>query len=288
MKGLPYFKWYPADAETDANFRAMDDADIGFYIRCLNHAWINQGIPADSKERARVLRTRLDTANKRWERVGKCFVTSTLYPERLINLRQETERGLASLKSLKATESVNRRYERTTNVLLRALTVESESESESNKPPKPPASGDTLFDDQTAPNTPSVVRPALPPEKKNGHKPSMSSEQRGWFQQFLAVHPKNTIQTASATKIWTEKVRHVRCFEFLMENLRRECVGDTTYMLGPGKWLADHLELYANGVTPTNGKPAQQPVVIPKMIPYDPFRTAREKLEREEQERQAK
>ncbi len=111
----------------------MDDADIGFYIRCLNHAWINGGIPADPKERARVLRTRLDTANKRWERVGKCFLKSTLYPDSLINLRQETERSLASLKSLKAAESVNHRYERSTNVALRALATESESESDTKK-----------------------------------------------------------------------------------------------------------------------------------------------------------
>lgn len=139
MKNLPYFKWYPADADTDANFRAMDDADIGFYIRCLNHAWINGGIPSDPKERARVLRTRLDTANKRWERVGKSFLKSSLYPDQLTNLRQETERELACCKSLKAAESVNHRYERTTNVPPRALATETETELETENPPKPPA-----------------------------------------------------------------------------------------------------------------------------------------------------
>ena len=120
MKSLPYFHWYPADAETDANFRAMDDADIGFYIRCLNHAWINGGIPADPKERARVLRTRLDTANKRWLRVGKCF-TKSLNDELLfVNSRQETERESACSKSLKASESAKARYERSANAPLRA------------------------------------------------------------------------------------------------------------------------------------------------------------------------
>lgn len=115
-KTLPFYKFYPADAEVDANFRSMDDADLGFYWRCLNHAWINGGIPADPKERARVLRTRVDTADKRWERVGKCFVNSTLYPDRLVNPRQESERLLATSKSVKATESIKARYERTTNV----------------------------------------------------------------------------------------------------------------------------------------------------------------------------
>ncbi len=126
---LPYFRWYPADAEVDDNFRAMDDCDIGFYLRCLNHAWINGGIPADPKERARVLRTRLDTANKRWERVGKCFVTSTSMPDQLINLRQETERGLASRKSQQASESAKVGSERRANADIRAR-VRSDSGSE--------------------------------------------------------------------------------------------------------------------------------------------------------------
>ena len=71
---LPYFKWYPADAEMDENFRAMSDAEIGFYIRCLNHSWLNNGIPADSTERARALRSPLKYCDKQWVRVGRCFV----------------------------------------------------------------------------------------------------------------------------------------------------------------------------------------------------------------------
>ena len=76
----------------------------------------------------------------------------------------------------------------------------------------------------------------------------MSSEQREWLNEFLAFHPKNTIQTASATKLWAERVKDKPCFEWLMVQLKRECAGDTTYLHGPGKWLADHLELYAAGV----------------------------------------
>ena len=81
----------------------------------------------------------------------------------------------------------------------------------------------------------------------------MSGQQREWFRQFLELHPKNSVQVASATKLWTEKVKSEACFEFLMVALRQECAGDTTYLLGTGKWLADHLELFANGVT---AKPA--------------------------------
>ncbi len=35
MKSLPFFCWYPVDAETDENFRAMTYAEVGFYLRCL-------------------------------------------------------------------------------------------------------------------------------------------------------------------------------------------------------------------------------------------------------------
>lgn len=133
MKDLPYFKWYPADAETDANFREMSDAEIGFYVRCLNHSWINGWLPADPKTRARVLHTRLDTANRYWLRVGKCFEPDPQNGEKLYNFRQETERRLASQRSLKASESVKHRYERTTNVSLRAYDSVSVSEVLSSK-----------------------------------------------------------------------------------------------------------------------------------------------------------
>ncbi len=110
MKALPYFRWYPADAETDANFRAMDDADIGFYVRCLNHAWINGGIPIDPAERARVLKTRRDIADRRWIRVGKCFGPSASDVTMVTNSRQEKERLLALQKAQVGAESANRRW----------------------------------------------------------------------------------------------------------------------------------------------------------------------------------
>ena len=125
------------------------------------------------------------------------------------------------------------------------------TEQKGKEPPTPPASGETLFDEQTSTNSPSVVRPDVPPapqKRKNGSGHPMSSEQREWLNEFLAFHPKNTIQTASATKLWAERVKEKPCFEWLMAQLKRECAGDTTYLHGPGKWLADHLELYAAGV----------------------------------------
>jgi len=130
-------------------------------------------------------------------------------------------------------------------------------EGKEKEPPKPPASGETLFDEQTSTNSPSVVRPDVPPapqKRKNGSGRPMSADQREWLNEFLALHPKNTIQTASATKLWSERVKEKPCFEWLMAQLKRECAGDTTYLHGPGKWLADHLELYAAGIRPVDSK----------------------------------
>jgi len=118
-KAYPYFRWYPADADTDQKFRVMDDADLGFYLRCLNHAWLNGGIPADPIERARALKTPLKRANKRWERVGQCFTNSREQNAMLINPRQESEREYAVQKSQLASESAKVRYERSANAVPR-------------------------------------------------------------------------------------------------------------------------------------------------------------------------
>jgi uncharacterized protein YdaU (DUF1376 family) len=42
----PAFLWYPKDAITD-NCRALSCEAYGFYIRLLEHSWINDGIPSD-------------------------------------------------------------------------------------------------------------------------------------------------------------------------------------------------------------------------------------------------
>jgi uncharacterized protein YdaU (DUF1376 family) len=130
-KKLPYFKWYPGDAETDENFKSMDDAEIGFYMRCLNHAWLNGGLPADPGDRARALRSPRKYCDSQWGRVGRCFELDMEDGERLVNRRQEEERSKAETKSQRATNSVRTRYERSQNVSPRAL-ARSESVSVSS------------------------------------------------------------------------------------------------------------------------------------------------------------
>ncbi len=112
-KPLPYFCWYAADADTDENFRAMTDEQVGFYLRCLNHCWINGSLPADPDEAALVMGRSRSKFDRLWERVGKCFRAHPENPLRVINPRQEKERASALNKSEKARASADARWMRT-------------------------------------------------------------------------------------------------------------------------------------------------------------------------------
>lgn|GEM_PF-5425218 len=116
---LPYFKWYPADAETDAEYAAMSDVERGLYHHALNVSWINRGLPVDLDERSRVLARPKKYIEKHWPRIGRKFQEAGGV---LTNGRQEEERSKAILKSERATDAVRTRYERSTNVVPRALT----------------------------------------------------------------------------------------------------------------------------------------------------------------------
>lgn len=131
---LYYFKWFPKDFDSDENVRMMDDTDLGFYLRCLNHAWMNGGsIPADQQELARALKAPKAYLRKRWERVGKCFHPMESDPSRLINPRLHKEWLHAKDKSESSTNAVRTRYGRTyvrsQNVLPRAYGSDSNSAS---------------------------------------------------------------------------------------------------------------------------------------------------------------
>jgi uncharacterized protein YdaU (DUF1376 family) len=104
MKKLPYFEWYPADCDTDENVKGMDDREIGFYLRCLNHSWINGSIPADPGELARVMSRSPHYVRQVWQRVGRCFKPGS-DPLRLVNGRQEEQRARARLLSLRNTNN---------------------------------------------------------------------------------------------------------------------------------------------------------------------------------------
>lgn len=96
MSKLPYYKMYPADFDNDANVRAMDDRDKGFYIGCLHHSWHNDmTIPADLAQLAEEMHRTEAYVRSRWVKVGKCWAPVPGRPDRLMNPRLSREYGLA-------------------------------------------------------------------------------------------------------------------------------------------------------------------------------------------------
>lgn len=89
MAKAPSFQWYPKDCDTDENVRRMDDREFGFYMRCLNHSWLNDGLPGDLAELARVMNRPAAYVKRLWGRVGRCF---DLSDGRYRNPKQEVQR----------------------------------------------------------------------------------------------------------------------------------------------------------------------------------------------------
>lgn len=135
------------------------------------------------------------------------------------------------------------------------------------EPPLPP-SGEFQLEpaaNETPPSGRSLVRPAVPAKKRKASEAvEMSACQAEAFAEYLRIHPKNTIQTVKAKKLWAEKVKTDDCAAFLIATLEREATGDCTYMKGPWRWLEDHLELWANRVVP-HEKPEPIDAVEAKM-----------------------
>ena len=175
---LPYFRWYPKDAETDEAFRTMTFAQRGFYITCLNHAWINDGLPQNERSLATLLHISVSKLRTYWKIVGPKF---ELGPNgRYVNVRQESERTKALIKSDKARASVLVRYERSTsektNVSARALArAGSESEYRSS------------LEESEKPFEPEIPKPKPKPKL-----PPVSGEESPahWAERMYTRHPK--------------------------------------------------------------------------------------------------
>jgi len=105
---LPYFSLYPKDFDTDAKVRAMEDRELGLYIRCLNYSWVNDGLPADPEEVRRAFRDTPGAFAEKWPRVEACFPVAA--DGRRRNPRQEKERAQAIEKSLKASANAKRAH----------------------------------------------------------------------------------------------------------------------------------------------------------------------------------
>lgn len=109
MAQKPYYRLYPWDFEMDEAVRGKDDAEFGFYIRCLNHAWMNDGIPANLEELERVIpgnRSQLEF-EQLWEGVGHCFFPkpdddSRLYSRRHYENHRTRRRPVAPVRLIPA------------------------------------------------------------------------------------------------------------------------------------------------------------------------------------------
>lgn len=109
MPKPPAYQFYPKDCDTDEKVRAQDDREFGFFVRCLNHSWLNDGLPADLPELARVMSRNLPYLKKLWVRVGPCFVK---LDGRLFNPKQEEYRATLGGKSEAAKAAANIRWNR--------------------------------------------------------------------------------------------------------------------------------------------------------------------------------
>lgn len=123
---LPYFRWYPGDAESDSKYVAMTFAERGLYHKALNYAWMNDGLPIEDSEVGRVLKMTVRELNSIWPRVRQCFEEVNA---KLCNRRQEEERSYAKNKSERATESIRKRYERSSDDPPRAYGSDTVSSS---------------------------------------------------------------------------------------------------------------------------------------------------------------
>jgi len=71
----PAFQFYPKDYLSDAKIRAMTFKQRGMYWTLVCHCWIEQGLPADPKEIARILGipTPARFEQHDWPAIGRCF-----------------------------------------------------------------------------------------------------------------------------------------------------------------------------------------------------------------------
>jgi uncharacterized protein YdaU (DUF1376 family) len=95
LKTLPYFRWYPADAVGDEFYAHLTCAELGVYHRCLDHSWMNDGIPADTAALAIICHMSRKPFEKVWGKVNQRWSASPRDPARLVNPRQERERDYA-------------------------------------------------------------------------------------------------------------------------------------------------------------------------------------------------
>lgn len=110
---LPYFRWHPKDFDTDENVRLMSMCEVGLYVLCLNHCWVNGSLPDDLRKIAKIVGQPFTQIKKSWPAVSKCFTKNE--SGGFINPKQEKERKWAQERRDKSKDAVELREEQRCN-----------------------------------------------------------------------------------------------------------------------------------------------------------------------------
>lgn len=217
MKPLPYYRWYPADAETDSVYASLNDAELGFYHRCLNRAWLNGGIPSNLDDLAAAFRRSRKSLDRVWPKVSSRWVTSKDDPALLVNPRQEKEREYARTKSERNTDAVRTRYERSSNVVQHAR-----------------ARADCVSECDSASDFGNLKN--FPAQKLKTVTAPMSHR----FEEYWALQPGKTMRKDLAAAVWAHEVttdNEEALFACLARYLASAEVARGTLM-NPENWLS--------------------------------------------------
>lgn len=114
-KKLPYFKIYPAEIETDEWHKSLPDSVYGYYMRLLNHCWINGSVPADPKTRCRLMKIHPKTDHAAFKELSSKLQADPIDSSRLVSTELQEQAKEALEKSRSAMESVKHRYERSSS-----------------------------------------------------------------------------------------------------------------------------------------------------------------------------
>lgn len=199
------------------------------YWTLLNHAWMNDGIPASDQDLIALLRIAPKDFERIWPRVSKCFPMNN---ERRTNPRQEEERTKAISKSEGCSFAVRSKNERRTIEHIRAYESESVSECSS--------------EDLNKKNSES----SLPPDLR-----SMQTE---WFDTFWKGYWRR-VGRGAAEKSFKQAVKTPEQFERVIQALELQSpwmmARDSDKRPYPATWLnqkrweddADVQQVHQNG-----------------------------------------
>lgn len=242
---LPYFPWYPQDCDTDERVRTMTDQEFGFFVRCLNHSWVNDGLPDSVAEIARIIGRTPAYATRMWKRIGPCF---ELHEGRLRNPRQEQERIKAKTTSLARSNAAASRWDKQTECKSNANAYGLQSYARSREPEP-----DT--DSKSEKHTHNVRAP-LASDQTQTQTQTPSTR----FEEFWEKYPRKQHRNQAA-QAWCSVVTvAVEAQVFACEV--RYCGSDEVsrgVVLNPEKWLFEQAaDGWAGAWPPRNGTSAAE------------------------------